>query len=130
MSLLQIHQALANACLIFSLIIAGYGLWRYFRGQGIDANYWGVMAAGELLYVAQVVVGLLVLATGPRPARTAVHMLYGAVLVLVLPGTYVATRSADTRREALWYAAVGLFLAGISLRGMSTGVPVLAVPGV
>ena len=125
MSLFQVHQALANASLIFSFIIAGYGFWRYLRNQGIDGSYWGVLASGELLYVAQIVVGLLLLASGLRPARTAVHLLYGALLTLVLPGAYVATRAADSRREALLYAAIGLFLAGISLRAMSTGVPVL-----
>jgi hypothetical protein len=128
MSLLQVHQALANACLIFSLIIAGYGFLLYVRGRGIDASFWGALAAGEVLYLAQVALGLLLLVSGLRPARTAVHVLYGAVLALVLPGVYVGTRAADTRREALLYAAVGLFLAGISLRGMSTGVP--ALPGV
>src|SRR5687767_4150393 len=125
MGLLQVHQALANASLIFSLIIAAYGFWRYFRRQGVDGNLWGVLASGELLYVAQVVVGLALLATGLRPARLAVHLLYGALLALVLPFTYVATRAADTRRETLLYAAVGLFLAGISLRAMSTGEVVL-----
>jgi hypothetical protein len=125
MSLFQVHQALANASLIFSFIIAGYGFWRYIRNQGIDGSFWGVLAAGELLYIAQIVVGLLLLASGLRPARTAVHLLYGVLLVLVLPGAYTATRAADSRREALLYAAIGLFLAGISLRAMTTGVPVL-----
>ena len=127
MGLLQIHTSLATASLIFSLIIAGYGFWRYLRKQGIDANFWGVLSSGELLYLAQVAVGLLQLTTGLRPARTAVHILYGAVLALALPGAYVATRAADSPREARLYAVIGLFLAGIALRAMSTGVP--ALPG-
>jgi heme A synthase len=127
MGLSQVHQALANASLLFSLIIAAYGFWRYFRRQGIDASFWGVLAAGEVLYLVQVVVGLLLLAAGLRPARTAVHLLYGAMLAMALPGVYLATRAADTRQEALLYAAAGLFLAGVALRGMSTGV--VALPG-
>ena len=127
MGLLQVHQGLANASLLFSLIIAGYGLWRYFRKQGIDASFWGVLAAGELLYLAQIAVGLLLLAGGLRPARIAVHLLYGVVLALVLPGAYVGTRAADSYREAGLYAVIGLFLAGIALRAMSTGA--LPLPG-
>jgi hypothetical protein len=127
MSFSQIHQALANASLIFSLIIAGYGFWRYFRKQGIDASFWGALAAGELLYLAQMVIGLVLLASGLRPARTWVHLLYGALLVLVLPFGYVATRAADSHREAGLYALIGLFLAGVSLRAMSTGT--LLLPG-
>lgn len=125
MGLLQVHQSLATACLIFSAIIAGYGFWLYFRKQSIDGSFWGVLAAGELLFLAQIVVGVVVLFTGLRPARIAVHLLYGVVLGLVLPGAYVATRAADSHREAGLYAVIGLFLAGISLRAMSTGVPLL-----
>ena len=127
MGLFQVHQALANASLIFSLIIAGYGFLRYFRGQGIDASFWGALAAGELLFLVQIGVGLLLLATGLRPARTAVHLLYGAVLVVALPFAYTSTRAADGRNEARLYALIGLFLAGISLRAMSTGE--LPLPG-
>lgn len=127
MSLSQVHQSLATASLLFSFIIAGYGLWRYLRKQGLDASFWGVLAAGELLYLAQVGVGLVLLAFGLRPARTAVHLLYGVLLVLVLPFGYVATRAADSHREAGLYGVIGLFLAGVSLRAMSTGA--LPLPG-
>ena len=128
MSLPQVHHALANASLIFSLIIAVYGFWRYFRRQGVDANYWGVLAAGEVLFLVQIGLGLVLLLMGLRPARTAVHLLYGVLLGMTLPGVYLFTRAADTRSEALMYAAAGLFLAGISLRSMTTAVTVL--PGI
>jgi len=120
MDLTQIHGALANACLIFSLIIAGYGFVLYFMGRGIDANYWGTVAAGELLFVAQGLVGVLLYASGLRPSRDWVHVLYGLVLLITLPGTYAITRGRDSRREAIIYAIIGLFLAGITLRAMST----------
>ena len=125
MSLTQVHAAVANACLIFSLIIAGYGFLRYARRQGIDANFWGALAAGEVLFLAQAVLGLLLLAGGLRPARTAVHILYGVILALIIPGVYAMTHGRDGRREVLIYALWGLFLAGISLRAMSTAVPAL-----
>ena len=59
MSLVQIHAGLSNACLLFSLIVAGYGFLRYFRQQGVDGGFFGVIVVGELLYIAQVVVGVL-----------------------------------------------------------------------
>jgi len=120
MNLPQIHSALANACLIFSLIIAGYGFILYFRQQGIDSNFWGTLAAGELLFLAQAVLGMLLYASGLRVPRTWVHALYGIVLVITLPGAYALTRSRDSRREVLIYAILGLFLAGVTLRAMST----------
>ncbi len=119
MSLTQVHSALANACLIFSLIIAGYGFILYLRRGGVESNYWGTLAAGELLFVAQGVVGVILFAIGLRPAQW-VHILYGVVLVITLPGTYALTRGRDARREAIIYAIIGLFLAGVTLRAMST----------
>ena len=120
MSLLDVHSALANACLIFSVIIAGYGFILFLRHRGVDSNYWGTLAAGELLFLAQGVVGVLLYAGGLRPARTLVHVLYGIVLIITVPGTYAVTRGRDARREALIYAIIGLFLAGITLRAMYT----------
>ena len=120
MTLTDVHATLANACLLFSLIIAGYGFLLYFRRRGIDSNFWGTLAAGELLFVAQGVLGIILFAGGLRPARTLVHILYGIVLVITIPGTYAVTRGRDTRREVLIYAIIGLFLAGIALRAMFT----------
>ena len=121
MNLSQIHGALANACLIFSLIIAGYGFLRYFRGQGMDGSFWGAIAVGEVLYLAQIAVGLLLLlGPGPRPERLWVHILYGSVLILMYPAAYGFTRGRDSRQEVAVYALLGLFLAGISLRAMTT----------
>ena len=123
MSLPLIHGGLATACLIFSLILAGYSFWRYFRGQGIDSSLWGVLVVGELLYLSQGVLGGLLLAQGLRTARTWIHVLYGIVMVITLPGAYAITRGRDERREAGIYGVLGLFLAGIALRAMTTGAP-------
>jgi heme A synthase len=120
MSLPQIHSALANACLIFSLIIAGYGFLLYLRHKGIDSNYWGTLAAGELLFLSQGVLGMILYASGLRAARTLVHVLYGIVLVITLPGAYALVRGRDGRRETLIFAVLGLFLAGVTLRAMFT----------
>jgi uncharacterized membrane protein len=72
------------------------------------------------LFLAQGVVGVILFASGLRAARTLVHALYGIVLVISLPGTYAITRGRDSRREALIYALIGLFLAGVTLRAMFT----------
>ncbi len=120
MTLTQVHATLANACLLFSLIIAGYGFLLYLRRRGVDSNFWGTLAAGELLFLAQGVLGVILFASGLRAARTLVHVLYGIVLVISIPGAYAVTRGRDTRREVLIYAVIGLFLAGIALRAMYT----------
>ena len=122
MSLDQIHSGLARASIIFSLLIGLYGLWLFVRKQGVGGNFLGVLAAGELLYVAQGIVGLTLLLTVPvRPAGWRwVHVLYGVVMVITLPGAFAYLRGRDTRRQALIYGLIGLFLAGVSLRAIGT----------
>ena len=120
MSLPLLHNGLANACTLFSLIIFGYGLVLFFRGRGVTGAYLGVLIIGELLFIAQMAVGIGLSAQALSPARGWVHYLYGVVLVIGLPGLYAFVRGRDTRREALLYALMGLFLAGISLRAVTT----------
>jgi hypothetical protein len=122
MSLPLLHNGLANACTLFSLIIFIYGIVAFFRGSGVSGAYLGVLIVGELLFIAQLVVGLVLFAEHLSPARGWVHYLYGVVLVISLPGLYAFVRGRDTRREALLYALMGLFLAGISLRAVTTAV--------
>lgn len=120
MSLTLFHDGLSNACLIFSLIIAVYGFWAFGRGQGVGGSFLGVLVAGEVLFLAQAAVGVLLVTQGRTPARDWVHYLYGVVLIISLPGLYAFVRGRDSRREAFLYALMGLFLAGISLRAMGT----------
>jgi hypothetical protein len=119
MSLFVIHSGLARASVIFSAIIGLYGLWRYFRKQGISQDYWGVLAMGELLYLGQALMGVLLLGSGLQAGRWA-HYLYGVLAVITLPGTFAYTRGQDGRREALLYGLVGLFMVGVSLRAIGT----------
>ena len=122
MSLNILHHGLSNACLIFSLVISGYGFWAFLRKQGFTSSYLGVLAIAEGLFVAQAVVGVIMAAQGGAPARGWVHYLYGVVTLISLPGLYAYLRGRDGPRELLLFALMGLFLAGISLRAMTTAV--------
>lgn len=119
MTLLQFHAVFANAMLIFSLAYGVWGLLRYARKQAPDASYWGTLAVGQLLYTAQGAVGLALWLGGPAPGRS-VHILYGALSLIVLPGAYLGLRAVSDHRASLTFGLVGLFLAGVSLRAMST----------
>lgn len=126
MSSLLIHNGLANACFIFSLIIGGYGFWLFARNRGVESGYWGVLVIGELLFLAQMGVGIWLAVQGGVPARGWVHYLYGVVQVIAIPGLYSFTRGRDGRRETLLYALAGVFLAGVALRAMTTASYTLA----
>lgn len=121
MSLAEVHIRLATAMLIFLSVAGLWGLVSYVLRRGIGGSYWGILAVGEVLILAQVVVGTILWIEGARPART-IHILYGIVAAITLPGYYAYTRGRDDRRASLTYGLICLFLVGISIRAMGTAV--------
>lgn len=121
MSVIDIHGRLANTALFYVAIMGIWGLYRFFRRQGVDGSYWGALIIAEVLLLVQALLGAYIWVSGagflPRPA---VHILYGVVSILIIPGVFLYTRGDDHRRVSLIYGAAFLFLIGIVLRGMST----------
>lgn len=122
MTWIEIHGRLANTALLYTGIMALWGFWRYFRRQGVESSYWGALVIAELLYVFQGSLGAFIWLSGAGvPARGGIHVLYGVVSLITLPGVFFYTRGESNRRAMLVYAAALLFLVGIVLRSMSTG---------
>ncbi|MGH2605336.1 MAG: hypothetical protein ACRDG5_01970 [Anaerolineales bacterium] len=115
-----IHRSLSTALLLFTGISGAWGLVSYGRGRGVSPSYWGILACLELLALGQGLVGGVMLLAGEQPARL-VHILYGIVSVVTLPGAYAFTRGRDDRQMTLNYGLICLFLLGVSLRAASTG---------
>ncbi|RME83919.1 MAG: hypothetical protein D6775_06875 [Caldilineae bacterium] len=116
----EVHARVGNAALLFMLIAGIWGLIRWARQQGIDANYFGVLVVGELLVLAQWLLGAymwLGLGRVPASSRPWMHYLYGTVAALALPAVYAYTRgqTEDRRHQAL-YGLVCLFVAAIVFR--------------
>ncbi len=121
MTLIDVHGRLANTALIYTAIMALWGLWRYFRRQGVDGSYWGALVIAEILYVAQAALGAYLYFSGlGNLAGRGIHILYGVVAILVIPMMFVFTRGDETRRAVLVYGAGFLFLIGILIRAMAT----------
>jgi hypothetical protein len=116
-----IHSRLANTVILYSLVLAIWGLWRFFRKQGLDSSFWGALVIAEALILIQGGLGVILWALSLRPARGVVHILYGVISALSLPAVYVYTRGRDTRREMLLYGVVLLFMVGIAFRAVTTG---------
>lgn len=123
MWLLSIHSELAAVCVIFSVLVGAYGLWRFWQQGRVDRALWGMLLIAEGLYLTQGVVGMTMVSQGFTPARGGVHFLYGIVIFTVLPAAYTFTRGRGERRETLTYTLLSFFLAGVALRAMSTGRP-------
>ncbi len=120
MSIPEIHARLANSATIFVAVLGIWALFLRFRGRPLDTNWFGAALIGELLLVAQTLLGVyLYYIAGldvalPRPF---IHILYGVVSVITLPAaqSYFG-QLEDEKVKALAMAAACLFLWGIVLR--------------
>lgn len=116
-----IHDGLATSVLYFMVIAGVWGLATTLRKQGVDGSYWGILAIGEILVLAEGVVGTLLYIGGARPGRPGVHILYGIVAVITLPAYYATSKGRDDRSAALVYGLLCFIVAIISLRSRITG---------
>jgi hypothetical protein len=120
-ALAVLHARLVVTILLFFGVLSIWGFFNYLRGSSISGGYKGALAIGELLMLAEFILGVLMLIGGAQPFRYGIHILYGIVAIITLPGAFAYTRGRDDRWEQLIYAAVCLFLCGIALRALSTG---------
>lgn len=120
MSIIEFHARLGNTAVYYIIAMALWGVWRWFRKQGIDSNYWGALLIGELLILIQGALGGYLWFTGLRPGRD-IHLLYGIASALVIPAIYMYTRGDAQRRSMLLYGVSLLVLVGLLLRAIMTG---------
>ena len=116
-----IHARLSVTMLLFLIALGIWSLWSYLRGEGMSGSLWGAVVIGELLIIVEGLLGAALFTSGYRPARPAIHILYGVFLAIALPGTFSFTRWRAGRGEALIFALVAFFLAGVTLRARVTG---------
>lgn len=85
----------------------------------MSSHYWGALLINELVFIAQLLVGVIMVFQGMVPVRI-VHYLYGFLAVITLPSAFAFTRGRSTYREAMIYGVLMLFLAGVVLRAKMT----------
>ncbi|MFQ5796178.1 MAG: hypothetical protein ACE5JP_14170 [Candidatus Bipolaricaulia bacterium] len=120
MSIVEVHNQLANTTMYYFFILGIWGLWRFARRQGVDGNYWGALFIGELVILIQGVLGAYLWYSGLRPVRS-LHLLYGIFTALVIPAVYAYTRGHGKRREMLIYSVTTLVMVGLIVRAITTG---------
>jgi len=120
MSISEIHGRLASTALIYLFIISLWSFWRFFRKEGINSNYWGMLAIAELLILAQAGIGIYLWAIGLRPARV-IHILYGLLIPALIPGAYFYTKGRTGKAEILIYGTTTIIVVGLIVRATFTG---------
>jgi hypothetical protein len=119
MSLSEFHDQLSSAVVLYAVILGVWGLYGFVKRHGVSEGYWGALVIGELLILAQGLVGGYLWAQGLRPDR-GVHVLYGVVTALGIPAVYVYTRGREGRAENLAYGSAALLVAILAYRAIIT----------
>ena len=115
-----LHDRLATSVLIFMAAVGVWGLWSFLRGGSLSGSLAGALIIGQVLVAVQIVAGVALYLGGRHPA-TPVHYVYGITAVLVLPFVWSYLRDRDQRLALLYYSLLTLFVAGLAIRGMTTG---------
>lgn len=115
-----IHSRMALTAIMFAFVLGVWGAWDFWRGRGIRPSYWGALVIGEILLLAQGLLGVMLVLTGALPYDL-LHFLYGVLVVLAWPAVYVYTHARQGRTEVGWYALVAFAIFLLALRAQTTG---------
>lgn len=121
-TIVQIHGVVSNTAILFFLLLGIWGLYRAIRKNGVDGSYLGALVIGELIFVVQAILGIILAFGGGNPGRGIVHYIYGAFAVVALPGLFAYIRGDDSNQAQWYFAILTLFLFGVALRAVGTGV--------
>ncbi|HEX2184262.1 MAG TPA: hypothetical protein VHN78_01995 [Chloroflexota bacterium] len=115
-----IHATIAQALVLYCTALGLWGVFLGLRGAPLDASYRGALVLAVGMAVVEILIGgVLLLVLGLR-ARDDLHYLYGLSLIITLPlvHQYLAGRRM---RAPLAYGLACLFMAGLAIRGITTG---------
>ena len=118
-ALVALHRIGFNAVWLMALILAGWGLFTFLARRALSGGYRSTLYLAEGLFVAQGLLGLLLLATGHH-LRDPLHLLYGVLLVIAIPIGASYSGRWENRRQALVFGILGLIMAGFAVRALMT----------
>ena len=119
-NILFIHGRLSQTAWLYMLILAAWAGFHYFRKRKLDGQFFGIVAIGEILMVAQAALGAIMFFGWNIQPGKIVHLLYGTLSILVFPSVYHYTQGGEDRRAAMMWTLAGLFMFGLSLRAIGT----------
>jgi FtsH-binding integral membrane protein len=115
----EIHPWLGAAVIAVCAVAAFTGGYLYWRGRGAGRVTTHLLSLAQTLLVAQVGVGLLLLADDRRAAEQ-LHYAYGTMALgaALVPWFYAP---AEGPRRLLWFAATTAVAAALAIRAYTTG---------
>ena len=104
------------------------GAWAIFfriRSRPLDGNWYGGLAVGGILMIAQFVLGFVLYGQGlgDNLPRAFVHILYGSVAVITLPAAYAyLSKLEDENVKSILFAIVCFFLMEVVIRARDVAI--------
>jgi hypothetical protein len=120
-AVLDVHTTLYSMLLLLFLGLTVWALYFIATSRPVDGAFRSTYVLGIGVAVIQGAAGVVLYINGYRPAQS-FHYLYGISLVVFTGAGYAfATRSGDTRREALYFGLAAAAAFGLILRAVATG---------
>lgn len=119
MSFTTIHAGLAQTSTLFMIALGVWAIFLRIRSRPLDGSWYGALAVGEILMVAQFALGWILYSQGlgDNLPRAFVHILYGAVAVITLPAAYAyLSKLEDENVKSILFAIVCFFLMEVVIR--------------
>lgn len=119
MSLTIIHAGLAQSATLFMIALGVWAIFLRIRSRPLDGSFYGGLAVGEIVMVAQFALGWILYGQGlgDNLPRAFVHILYGAVAVITLPAAYAyLSKLEDENVKSILFAIVCFFLMEVVIR--------------
>ncbi len=119
MSLTDIHAGLARSGTLFMIVLGVWAIVLRLRSRPLDGSWYGALAVGEVLLIAQFAIGWILYGQGlgDNLPRAFVHILYGAVAVITLPAAYAyLSKLEDENVKSILFALGCFFLMEVVIR--------------
>lgn len=130
MSIIEIHDRLADTCNYFLAALTLWSLVLWLRNQTLSGNWLGAAAIYEALVVIEGLLGgyLYVQGYGAALDRSWLHALYGINAVIIIPAAYLFFNSIENERAKSLAMALACAFAWLMLqRNFYTGEPIPTV---
>jgi hypothetical protein len=116
---LEVHRIVGPAAVVVCAAGAAVGGYVYWRRRGAGQVTTHLLALAQTLLVAQLAIGLLLLADDRR-APEQLHYAYGTLALgaALVPWFYAPAAGA---RRLLWFAAMTALAGGLAIRAWTTG---------
>ena len=86
----------------------------------MEGSISGSLIIAQILIGIQGAFGLILFVEGNRPSDS-VHVLYGIAAFVTMPFVWSYVRERHPRQGLFFYSLAALFIAGLAIRGITTG---------